>query len=68
MHDYLPELFLEVVVPMSRHFRQLMLMFKLQTEASIFASDLRYKISDDSQAYKNVEGYKPDESLIVLNH
>lgn len=70
MHYYLPQVYIDIVDPMSKNLRQLMLLFKLQTEASIFASDLRYKLCEEpkTSSFKNVEGYKPEESLIVLNN
>lgn len=70
LHSYLPEVFSVLVNPMEIALRQIMLTFKLQTEASLFASDLKFKLCDDSigNHYKNDPGFKSDDSLILLNN
>jgi len=50
---YLSEIFARIVQPMEAELRNLMLLFKLQTEASLFASDLKFKLCDDNIGNSN---------------
>ena len=43
-----------------------MIQFRLQSEAALFTSDLKYRLCDQS-SYKCDPGMKPDTTMIVLN-
>ncbi|CDW77053.1 rna-directed rna polymerase [Stylonychia lemnae] len=70
LNHYLPKVFKSIVKPMEVQFRQLMITFKLQSEAQLFACDLKFKLCDEqmNNFYKNEPGYKSEESLIILNN
>ena len=54
---------------MEAKLKDLMLSFKLSCESSLFKSDLRFKLADDSSAQMLLSqpGFKADDSLFVLN-
>lgn len=43
-----------------------MILFKLSSESALFASDLKYKLCEES-FYKNDPGSKSEDTLIILN-
>jgi hypothetical protein len=49
MHSYLLAVYQELVVPMSKAIRQIMVTFKFATEAEIFSSDLHFKAFNTSK-------------------
>lgn len=69
--------FTKIVLPLDRHIRTLMFMFRQHTEAALFASDLKFHISasttEDVQSSVRllkpdaISGAKPDEALTILN-
>ena len=48
MCSYLQEAYLEIVKPMNEELKKVMLEMNFGCEAEIFASDLRFKMFDDS--------------------
>ena len=58
MHSYLPIVFSEIVQPMIKAIRKLMLQYVFVAEAEIFTSDLHFKMFDSStqNQYKGGEG------------
>lgn len=62
MHSYLMEVYTEIVRPMAHRLRQLMLEMNFGSEAEIFASDLRFKMFDDTPDYNS---YKP---VVPMDH
>jgi hypothetical protein len=44
-HCYLPKIYSQIIVPMEKEIRSLMLMFRQHSESTLFASDLRFSIS-----------------------
>jgi hypothetical protein len=49
-----------------------MLNFRLQTEASLYASDLKFKLCDDQSSYRgealSYGSSKSEDSIIILNN
>lgn len=66
MHFYLPLVFQRIVKPMEQQLKSLMILFKLSSESALFASDLKYKLCEDS-FYKHDAGCKSEDTLIILN-
>lgn len=58
MHSYLSVVFSEIVQPMIKAIRKLMLQYVFVAEAEIFTSDLHFKMFDNStqNQYKGGEG------------
>ena len=57
---------------MEAKLRLLMFNFRLQTEASLYASDLKFKLCDDFSSYRgeavSYGSSKSDDNIIVLNN
>lgn len=72
MCEYLPAVFKSIVVPMEGDLRMLMRNFRIQTEASLYVTDLRFKVSDDvSSAKKEAQIYGSslsDDNISTLNN
>jgi len=72
MCHYLPYVFEHIIVPMEGKMRLLMKNFRLQTEASLYVSDLKFKLSDElsfQMKVQNVVGSGlSDDNVVSLNN
>lgn len=68
MHSYLLLVYNEIVLPMTMRLRQIMLEMNFGCEAEIFASDLRFKMFDDSSynCYKSPIPLKNEDAMTFL--
>ena len=69
---YMPIVYSQIVVPMENKLKNVMFNFRLQTEASLYASDLKYNLSDDpssnSGGFQSQGSSLSDDNLWVLNN
>jgi hypothetical protein len=69
MHSYLVQVFEKIVVPMEFQVKNVMMQFLLANESELYASNLNFKLCDDSSnnRYKSDPSLKHEYTLQNLN-
>ena len=67
MHSYLKRVFQTIVRPFISALRQIMLFFGFSNEACLYASDLRFKLCEDTmKGFHGSEAMKHEDAMVNL--
>ena len=67
MHSYLKKVFQLIVRPFISALRQIMLCFGFSNEACLYASDLRFKLCEDTvKGFHGSEAMKHEDAMVSL--